>query len=65
MMMIFVIMIVLTTEIVTMMIMMTVSAALGLEPNLFSREVRTKAKEHLLDHMVWPNTKNQIADFSR
>jgi len=56
---------ILTMALMTMMIMATISAALGLERNLCSREIRAKAKEHLFDHMVWPNTKKLIADFSR
>ena len=65
MMMIMITMMVLTMLIVMMMIMVTVSAALGLERNLRPREIRAKGKQHLFDYMVWPNTKNLIADFSR
>jgi hypothetical protein len=51
--------------VVTMLFMATVSTALGLERNLFSHQICTKAKEHFFDHMVWPNAKNLIANFSR
>ena len=47
------------------MIMLAVCAALGLKPNLNFHELGAKATEHLFDHMVRPNTKNLITDFSR
>ena len=48
-----------------MMIMAAVSAALGLERDLHFYERCAKATEHLLDHMIGPNAKNLVTDFSR
>jgi len=51
--------------IMDMMMMTAVSAALGLKSGLHLYQLGAKAAEHLLDHMIWSNTKNSIADFSR
>jgi len=51
--------------IVKMLFMPAISAALGLEPNLGSGEIRAKAEQHLFDHMVWSNKKNLITNFRR
>jgi len=51
-------------RIVDIMVMMSaVSATLGLKRDLHFDELCAKTTEHLLDHVVWPNTKNLIADF--
>src|SRR5258708_17725059 len=42
-----------------------VRAAFGLEGGLHLHELRSKAMEHILDHMVGPNTKNVVSNFSR
>jgi len=48
-----------------MMIMAAVSTSFGLERNLHFHELCAKATEHLLDHMVGPNAKDLVTDFSR
>jgi hypothetical protein len=50
---------------VVMMAMATVRAAFGLEGGLHLHEFRAKAMEHILDHMVGPNAKNVVSNFSR
>src|ERR1700751_2544025 len=45
------------------MIMVTVSAALRLKTGLHVCEIRSKAVKHILNHMIWPNTKNVVSDF--
>jgi len=42
-----------------------VSTAFGLEWGLHFFEIRTEAKEHILDHMVGPNAKNLVSDLCR
>jgi hypothetical protein len=42
-----------------------VSAAFGLERDLHPHEIRSKTKEHILDHVVRPNAKNLTSNFSR
>jgi len=42
-----------------------VSAAFGLEGARHPYESRSEAVEHLLDHMVGPDAKNLVPDFSR
>jgi len=42
-----------------------VSAAFGLERDLHLFEIRSEAKEHILDHVVRPNAKNLTSNFSR
>jgi hypothetical protein len=42
-----------------------VSAALGLERDLHLYEIRSKTNEHILDHVVGPNAKNLVSNFSR
>jgi hypothetical protein len=46
-------------------ILAAVRAALGLEGGLHLHELRSKAMEHILDHVVGPNTKNVVSNFSR
>src|ERR1700751_5698680 len=45
------------------MIMVTVSAALRLKTGLHVCKIRSKAVEHILNHMIGPNTKNVVSDF--
>jgi hypothetical protein len=42
-----------------------VSAAFGLERNLHLNKICTEGLEHILDHMVRPNAKNMVSNFSR
>jgi hypothetical protein len=42
-----------------------VSAAFGLERDLHPCKVCSEAKEHILDHVVGPNAKNLVSNFSR
>ena len=42
-----------------------ISATLGLERGLHFTQLRTKAVEHMLDHMVGPNAENLVPNFSR
>jgi hypothetical protein len=42
-----------------------VSAAFGLEGGLHLYKIRSEAMEHILDHMVGPDTKNLVSNFSR
>jgi hypothetical protein len=42
-----------------------VSAAFGLERGLHFYEIRSKTNEHVLDHVVRPNAKNLVSNFSR
>jgi hypothetical protein len=40
-----------------------VSAAFGVEGSPHPYKIRFEAMEHILDHMVRPNTKNPVSDF--
>jgi hypothetical protein len=51
--------------IMVMMAVAAVSTAFGLEGSVLSYEIRSEAKKHILDHMVGPNAKNFVSDFSR
>ncbi len=42
-----------------------VSAAFGLEGCLHLYKIRSEATEHILDHVVRPNAKNLMSNFSR
>jgi hypothetical protein len=42
-----------------------VSAAFGLEGGLHLYKIRSEAMEHILDHVVGPNAKNPVSNFSR
>jgi hypothetical protein len=42
-----------------------VSAAFGLERDLHPCKIRSEAKEHILDHVIRPNAKNLVSNFSR
>ncbi len=48
---------------VVMMAMATVSTTLGLEGAPDLHEVGSETAEHILDHMVGPNTKNLVSNF--
>jgi hypothetical protein len=57
-----------TMPTITMVVIVTVvavSAAFGLEGALHLYKIRSKAAEHILDHMVRPNAKNLVSNFSR
>jgi hypothetical protein len=42
-----------------------VSAAFGLEGDLYLYEIRSKTNEHILDRGIRPNAKNLVSNFSR
>ena len=42
-----------------------VSAAFGLEGGLHPEKIRPEAVEHVLDHMVGPDAKDLVSNFSR
>src|SRR5260370_10929622 len=42
-----------------------VSAAFGLKRDLHLYEIRSKTNEHILDHVVRPNAKDLVSNFSR
>jgi hypothetical protein len=46
-------------------IVAAVGAAFGLKRRLHLNELRAKAMEHLFDHVVGPNPKNVVSNFSR
>ena len=54
-----------TLIMVVMVAVAAVSAAFGLEGGLHLYKIRSEAKQHLLDHMVGPNAKNVVSNFSR
>jgi hypothetical protein len=54
-----------TVAMVVMVAVAAVRAAFGLEGGLHLHEICSKAMEHILDHMVGPNTKNVVSNFSR
>ncbi len=43
----------------------SVSAAFGLERDLHLCKICSEAKEHILDHVVGPNAKHPVSNFSR
>jgi hypothetical protein len=50
---------------VAMVAVAAVSAAFGLEGGLHLYKIRSEAMEHILDHVVRPNAKNLVSNFSR
>jgi len=48
-----------------LVIVATIRAAFGLKGCLHLNELRSKTMEHILDHMVGPNPKNVVSNFSR
>jgi hypothetical protein len=54
-----------TVIMVVMVAVAAVSAAFGLEGGLHLYKIRSEAMEHILDHMVGPNAKNLVSNFSR
>jgi hypothetical protein len=54
-----------TADMVVMVAVAAVGAAFGLKGGLHLHELRSKAMEHILDHVVGPNTKNVVSNFSR
>jgi hypothetical protein len=55
----------LTVIMVVIALVSTVSAAFGLEGSTHPDKIRSEAMEHVLDHMVGPNAKNLVSNFSR
>jgi hypothetical protein len=51
--------------VVVMVPVATISPAFWLEGCLHLHELRAQAFEHILDHMVGPNAKNLVSNFSR
>ena len=51
--------------VILMLVMVTVGAPLGLERGMDPREVGAKLADHVLDHLIGPNTKDLVVDFSR
>jgi hypothetical protein len=47
-----------------MMAVTAVSAAFGLERGLHLYKIRSEAMEHILDHMVGPDAKSLVPNFS-
>jgi hypothetical protein len=43
----------------------TISAAFGLKGNLQMGDLRTETTEHILDYVIWTDTKNFASNFSR
>ena len=48
-----------------MMVITRISAAFGLEGSPLVHKIRSEAVKHLFDHVVRPDAKNLISDFSR
>jgi len=51
--------------VVVMVAVVAVSAAFGLEGGLHLYKICSEAMEHILDHVVRPNAKNLVSNFSR
>src|SRR5215831_17718930 len=58
-------MIVLVMAMMVVVLMAVIGSPLGLERGVDPREISAKPAEHVLDHVVGPNSKDLIADFSR
>jgi hypothetical protein len=54
-----------TVFVVMIVIITAVSSAFRLERGVHLYKLRSEAMKHLLDHMVGPNAKNLVANFSR
>ena len=55
-----------TVIMVAMMVAVAaVSAAFRLEGGMYLYKIRSEGEEHILDHMVGPNAKNLVSNFSR
>jgi hypothetical protein len=54
-----------TVGMVVMVATPTVRATFGLEGDLHLHEIRSETAEHFFDHVVGPNTKNVVSNFSR
>jgi len=50
---------------IVMMALAAVRTALGLKGSAHIYEIRAEAVEHILDHVVGPNAKNLVLNFSR
>jgi hypothetical protein len=53
-----------TVIVVMMVAVVAVGAAFRLERGLRLYKLGSEATQHLLDHMIWPNAKNMLANFS-
>jgi hypothetical protein len=58
-------MMMLTVSRVVMMAVATISAAFGLEGGQHLCKIRSETTQHVLDHMVRPDTKNLVSNFGR
>jgi hypothetical protein len=58
-------MMMLTVSRVVMMAVATISAAFGLEGGQHLCKIRSETAEHILDHMVRPDTKNLVSNLGR
>jgi len=58
-------MVVFAVAMVVMVAVAAIGAALGLEGGLEVDELRSEAAEHGLDHVIWSDPKNRIADLGR
>jgi hypothetical protein len=54
-----------TVAVFVIVVMAAVSTAFGLERGLHLHELRSKAMKHLFDHVVGPNAKSVVSNFSR
>jgi hypothetical protein len=54
-----------TVIMIVMAAVVAVSAAFGLKGALHLYKIRSEATEHILNHMVRPNAKNLVSNFSR
>src|ERR1700756_4356905 len=48
-----------------MVVVADISAAFGLERDLHPFKIRSEAKQHIFDHVIRPNAKNLVSNFSR
>jgi hypothetical protein len=54
-----------TVIMIVMVAVTALSTAFGLEGNLHLYKIRAEGSEHILDHMIRPDAKNLVANFSR
>ena len=54
-----------TVAVVVMVAVAAISTAFGLKGGLHFYEMRSEAMEHIFDHMVRPNAKDMVSNFSR
>lgn len=51
--------------VVMVVVMAAIRAAFGLKRSLYFHELRSEAMKHIFDHVVGPNTKSVVSNFSR